>query len=151
MAPKFGASRRDSASSSSRAPTPRVEKIAKVDVSMTLSALPFGLNGSYVSEGMSNTACHVWILDLNAPATKVYDGSVQWAEYLKCEHRKTNSHPVSSEDLANFGMAHICGTKPNYLRFLFSDKTGGAMPSGCFEGSWNSYVPRPPMRRSSRT
>eukprot|EP00439_Symbiodinium_sp_Y106_P021413 s8297_g2.t1 len=121
MAPKFGASRRDSASSSSRAPTPRVAKIAKVDVSMTLSALPFGLNGSYVSEGMSNTACHVWILDLNAPATKVYDGSVQWAEHLKCEHRKTNSHPVSSEDLANFGMAHICGTKPNYLRFLFSD------------------------------
>ena len=88
---------------------------------MTLSNLPFGLNGSYVSESMSNTACHVWILDLNGPATKVYGGSVQWAEHLKCEHRKTNSHPVSSEDLANFGMAHICGTKPNYLRFLFSD------------------------------
>ena len=99
MAPKFRASRHASASSSSRAPTPRVEKIAQVDVSMTLSNLPFGLNGSYVSESMSDTACHVWILDLNAAATKVYDGSVQWAEYLKCEH---SLHPTVHRLLIGF-------------------------------------------------
>ena len=134
MAPKFAGARRSSgagsASSSARAPTPRVAKVAKLEISMTLTALPFGNNASYVAESLADSACSVWVLDVNAAATKVYDASPLFVEYLKLENQKNQDFPGTLDDLVNFGMVHISGAKPKYYRLLFVDNDAAGFRDG---------------------
>ena len=133
MAPKFAGTRRTSAggsAGSSSAPTPRVAKIPKLEISMTLTALPFGNRACYVSEHFAELGCTAWVLDLNAPATKIYDASPLFQEYLRTENVKNKDFPGTLEDLQSFGMVHICGTKPKYYRLLFVDNDADGFRDG---------------------
>ena len=53
---------------------------------MTQTALPSGRNGSNVLERLRDSPGKLWILDVNAAATKVFDGSKVFLENLSLSY-----------------------------------------------------------------
>ena len=121
MAPKFGGKRRTSNTGSASIPTPKVAKLQKAEMSMTLTALPYGSVAHYVHDSFSDTPLTVFVLDINASATRVYDATPLFASYLRTEAASTSEFPATLQDLANFGLLWACQPKPQYFRLLYAD------------------------------
>lgn len=121
MAPKFAGKRRSSGAGSPAIPAPKMSKLQKTEVSMTVTALPYGSVGRYVHDTFSDTPLTLFVLDVNAAVTRVYDATPLFQGYLRAEAATSTEFPATLQDLANFGLLWSCQPKPQYFRLLYTD------------------------------
>ena len=100
-----------------------------INPTIHLIAVPYGQNASMACADFGDSPLAVWVLDMRATHTRVYDFNNLFKSFLQST-AKGDARPRDVDDLSAFGMRLVCAPAPAYHRLLYCDAGKDGLQQG---------------------